>query len=289
MEKCKNCGADLKPGDKFCKKCGTPVDEIHVSNGETTSKSTSEIKNNETIANLKKHSLNYFTWYKDSLLKPSIVKNDNKYFGLTTLLLNAILAAYAIFTVLDKLFLAAKDALEDTAISDYSTIAKEMKLNIPTGFSLYFQILMLAVLYYIVFLIVGFVCKKYLVDQKVSLFDYANQLGSYSSSLIVAQIIMAILLLMSVPGDLTSLQSMSALFSLLGSIKFVVVVLAVISSIWTVAYVSSIVLEKAQANMDKIYVAVITLLLNNLVLYLVYKMIANSMISKYYTLFKDLM
>ena len=62
MKKCKKCGADLKPGIKFCTKCGTPVDgDVESDSTVTISEKKKESAiNSETMDNIKKHSLNYF-------------------------------------------------------------------------------------------------------------------------------------------------------------------------------------------------------------------------------------
>lgn len=82
MQKCKNCGAELKPGVKFCTKCGTPIEA-----NQDLESASQNISSKATVEKIKKHSLNYFSWYKDSIINPSEVNYDNKYFGLVSFLI----------------------------------------------------------------------------------------------------------------------------------------------------------------------------------------------------------
>jgi len=289
MNKCKNCGAELKPGIKFCTKCGAPIEDSNMSesvsrsNNVKPTRTTRSDPNNETIEKLKKHSLNYFDWYKNSIKNPTNVDNENKYNGLITLLLNAILVAYSFYIVINKLLTAAKTEVSQSA--DAFGLGSAVKLDLPTGFPLYLRIFFVAVLYYVIFLLVGFACKKYLINKKETVFDYSNQLGSYSSSLVILQLVVALFLLISIPTDINSISSVSVL----GSFQFLMVLIVIITNVWNVAYTASIIMDNVKTHLDKIYVGVITLLANNIVLYLIFKIVLNSATSKYTEIFKELM
>lgn len=282
MEKCKFCGAELKPGIKFCTKCGTPVGADKPTRSSQTNHSNSaratQANTNETIDKIKNHSLNYFSWYKNAIMNPSIVDDSNKYNGLITLLLNVILVAYSFYIVFNRVFLAVKTGANQTM--EY--FGSSMKLDIPTGFSLFMRLFLIVLAYYGVFLLIGFFCKKMMINKDEDIFKYSNQLGSFSSSLIALQLLMAVFLLVSIPKDLTAVSS----FSVLDSFEFVIVLVAILSAIWSVAYIASMILDEGKARFDKIYVAVITLLLNNVMLYFLFKMFLNSTVNKYSDIIK---
>lgn len=285
MQKCKNCGAILKPGVKFCTKCGTPVDGVVSEEREENNNISKSISNNETIDNIKKHSLNYFAWYKKSISKPSEVDYSNKFFGLASIIISALIGTFAFYAILNKLFSTAKTAVN--AASEYAASSLSNSL-IPTGFKLYFQLFLMVLAYYAVLILVGFVCKKYLINRSTNLFDYMNQLGGYGNSMIIFQLLLVIFLLMIIPSDLNSVSALSAAsISALGSFKFLVILMMIISSIGIVSYVGSIIIVKGSTNLDKIYVGIITLVLSSAVLYFVFQIIASSLLSKYISTFSS--
>lgn len=288
MKKCKKCGADLKPGIKFCTKCGTPVDgDVESDSTVTISEKKKESAiNSETMDNIKKHSLNYFSWYKESISKPSEVDYSNKYFGIVSIIISALLSAFAFYSVVNKIFTSAESAINE-ASRYYSDSFSG--IDIPTGFKLYFQLFLIVLTYYAVFVLLGFVCKKYLINKDTNIFDYTIQLSGYGNSIMIFQLLLIIFLVISIPSNLNSTSALSAAsISALSSFKFLVILTMIISSISAVAYISSIIIDKVEARLDKIYVAIITLLVSNAVVYFVFQMIANSMISKYAEMFKSL-
>lgn len=279
MQKCQNCGADLKPGVKFCTKCGTPVAAADMTGTTNQSapatRSAQPQQTNETIDKLKKHSLNYFAWYKNSITKPSNVNYDNKYFGLVSLLINVLLVAYSFYILGNRVLTTVLDGVSQASSMFGSSNSDQV--SVPSGMSLYFKLFLVVLAYFAVFLIVGFVCKKYLLNKNTDFFNYSNQLASFSNSMIILEIIMVLVLLATVP---TSVETFSS-FSSWGSLKFLVVLLVLMSNIWSVSYIASIVIDKGQMQLDKIYVGVVTLIVNSVVLYFVFKMILNSLQSQY--------
>ncbi|MQS76230.1 zinc ribbon domain-containing protein [Companilactobacillus halodurans] len=297
MKKCKHCGAPLKPGDKFCVKCGTPVEDDTVertvtdnpSNNSTrrtiddtvqsvhsaTAAAAENINSNETFQTIKKHSLNYFSWYKDSIINPSKVNYENKYYGLVSLLLNVILVSFAIYIIGNRILSFVFESLE-TAFN-YLGSDNSTSTSIPTGMFLYSRLFFIVLVYFAIFLLVGFLCKKYLVSQKTDFFNYSNQLASFSNVMIILELILSLYLLVSVPKDFSGVTGAS----ILGILKFVAVIIVLMSSVWMVAYISSIVSDYGKMRLDKIYVAVITTILCNIVLYFVFKMVFASIQANY--------
>lgn len=271
MEKCKNCGAELKPGIKFCTKCGTPVDD-----SVKPTKKESENKNNETMEKIKNHSLNYFAWFKESIVSPSKVNYDNKYFGLVSILLNAMLVAYSFYVLGHQIVSSIMEMFNEAANIFDRTASNRVAL--PNGISLYLKLLFITAIYFAVFLLVGFACKKYLVDKDTDLFGYANQLASFSNSMIILEIIMSLFLIMVVPSNIAELSSFDSYRS---SFVFLIILLTLMSTIWSVSYIASIVIDAGKAKIDKIYVAAITLILTSAVLFFVFKMVFNSLVAQY--------
>lgn len=273
MQKCKNCGAELKPGVKFCTKCGTPIEA-----NKDLESASQNISSKATVEKIKKHSLNYFSWYKDSIINPSEVNYDNKYFGLVSFLINAILVAWSVYIIGHRAISAAL-----RVANEYASVlggTNSDVVNMPNGLSLYLKLFFVSFLYFAVFLVVGFLCKKYLIDNNVKIFDYANQLASFSNSMIILEIIMVLVIFVAMPSNIANLDS----FSDWSLVKFLIVLLVLMSNIWLVSYVASIIVDKGKMKLDRIYVAVITLILNSAVLYFVFKLMYDSLASQYSSL-----
>lgn len=268
MEKCKNCGADLQPGVKFCGKCGAPVDGSMENNSTMASRLT-RANNSETIDSIKHHSLNYFSWYKKSISKPSVVDNNNKYFGIVSIVISILLASFAFYSIASKVFAGAESVINE-ASRYYSNLSN---VGVPTGFKLYFQLFLMVVVYYAVFILIGFLCKKNLIDKDITIFDYTNQLGSYGNSIMIVQLLLVLFLLV------TGMSSFMAL----------IVFMMILSSISAVAYIGSMIVTKSKAKLDKIYVAMITLFASNVVVSIIFMITARSMISRYVEIIKNLL
>lgn len=268
MEKCKNCGADLQPGVKFCGKYGAPVDGS-IENNSTTASRLNKANNSETIASIKSHSLNYFSWYKKSISKPSEVDNSNKYFGVVSIVISVLLASFAFYSIIGKVFAGAESAINEVS-RYYPNLSNA---GVPTGFKLYFQLFLMVLVYYAVFILIGFVCKKYMIDKDTTIFNYTNQLGSYGNSIMIVQLLLVLFLLVSSTS----------------SFILLIVFMMILSSISAVAYIGSIVVTKAQAKLDKIYVAIITLFASNAVVSIIFMITARSMILRYVEIIKNLL
>jgi len=263
MDECRNCGAELKSGVKFCTKCGEPVDVTSV----VTHQSVTD--NNETMKRFKNHSMNYFKWFKESIISPSKVNYDNKYFGLVSLFINVILIGYALYVFVHQMMMSTMGLIGRL----YS--GGEFLL---LGANLYTKLLFLPISYFAVFLLMGFACKKYLIDSKTDLFDYANQLAGFSNSIIILELILSLFLQFIVPS---SFSAMTAYRSYESSFTFLMIFLILIATIWLVAYILSIVVNVNQMKWDKVYVAAGTLILNNIILLFVFKMIINSFLNQF--------
>lgn len=273
MQKCKNCWAVLSPNSKFCTKCGTPVAEVG-NNTNGAYQPQRSIVSERNVNNLKERSINYFGWFKNSLKKPSQVDYDNKYYGLISLVINALLVAWAIYTFGYRSVMTGMDAVNSAR---YYFGGSASQSGFPDGIQLFLNLFLMALVYYAVFLIVGFLCKKYMVNNEIDIFSYSTELASFSNSMLLINLLIVISLLMFMPSNINNFNASS----LLGSLKFLIVLIVLSSNIWVVSYISSIVVDQVKMNLDKIYVAVITLVVNSAVLYFVFKMIYNALVAKY--------
>lgn len=272
MIKCPNCGAENKAGVKFCTKCGTQLSGD--ASATTTNNATQASQQaSERIQVLKKHSRNYFQWFTKSLKGPSMVVNDNKYFGLVTLLLNSALVAYIFHILWNKIlvtFVEAANELINTFGRSSSSVSA-----IPTGFSLYIRLLLIVLIYNAIFALVGFSSRKYLVGDNISLSGYLNQLGSYSNAMLIVDIISIILLWVTLPTDLSAIENHY------GFIYIFIFALSVLTLIWSIAFIGSILISDGKSKMDKIYVAALAQIIVGIVLFIVLKGVYSSVAANY--------
>jgi hypothetical protein len=112
--------------------------------------------------------------------------------------------------------------------------------------------------------------------KKTNLYKYSNELAGFSNSLIIVEIITILSLLVSLPSNFDGFG-----MAQLGVFKFLIILIVVHTTIWLVSYISSIVISNGKMKLDKIYIAVLTLIADNIVLYFVGRIISNSLIAKY--------
>lgn len=272
MITCPNCGAANKKGVKFCPKCGTRL------SGEDTDNNSkaSSTQTSERIQTLKKHSMNYFEWFVNSIKSPSVVSNENKYFGLVTLLLNSFLVAYIFHVLGNRILVTIVDAANgflNAFNQDTSSTAA-----IPTGFSLYVRLLMIVLIYNAIFVLIGFLSRKYLIGENIGLSSYLNQLGSYSNSMLIADVISIVLLWVTIPADFSTIETNH------GFIYVFIFALSLLSLMWSIAFIGSILISANKAKMDKIYVAIIAEIVVGIVLYIIFKGVYSSVAANYSSL-----
>jgi Predicted membrane protein len=164
MIKCPNCGTSLKEGTKFCTKCGTTITEAVETTGNASDKVATK-PNNEKMDSFKKNSLNYFQWFKNTIKHPSEVEQDNQYFGLVSFLINALLIAYSFYILGNKILTMVITGMQDSmGILGYEESTP--KMDIPTGISLYLKLFFVVLAYFLIFILIGFLAKKYFIDEK---------------------------------------------------------------------------------------------------------------------------
>lgn len=312
--KCTNCGAELRPGDKFCTKCGAKVEtsstETVESNNVNTNnqvkspdlqasaKTTGQSKNwnqtqsqptmnqnnnanqvppvqqqgngNATVDSLKQNSMGYFNWLKQTISKPSEIEDGGTYYGIISIVIHALVLALSIYVVGSQVLSAIAEALGDFLTLTGSS--SQPQINVT--FSFYLKSFFAMLILFAVFVLVGYVCKKYMTKTEESITGYINAFANYSNTMIIPEVILALYLLIAMPGDVSSLTQSAS-----GLMIFLTILLTAIFSIFVVAYVLSIYRDSIKTKLDKIYVAAIGLFISNVIVYLIFKMFIQSLFS----------
>ncbi|WP_164505897.1 zinc ribbon domain-containing protein [Companilactobacillus zhongbaensis] len=270
MNNCTNCGAQLAQGMKFCTKCGQQVVTAETQNTATTMNMA--MNNNQSIAALKKQSVNYFAWFKQSILDPTTGKDDNQYFGVISFLIHMLLISFGIFHVENGILTPLQQAIHGNSIAESFT--NGIGLTFTTGLPLFFKLFALIAFFYIVYLGVGFFTKKYLADPQINFFNYTNVLARYSNVLVILEAIFAGLMIILLPANFT----MSNINSVIMAMFFTLVIGG---AAWSAAYVASIVLDQAKTKINKIYIAMIALISSQFVMWIVAKFMMDGLAHKY--------
>lgn len=310
--KCTNCGAELRPGDKFCTKCGAKVEasstktvqsnnanmsnQVNSPDSQESSKTTGQSntwnqtqpqptmnqnnnsnqvppiqqQGNATVASLKQNSMGYFNWLKQTISRPSEIEDGGKYYGLISIVIHALVLALSIYVVGSQVLSAIAEALGDFLTLTGSS--SQPQINVT--FSFYLKSFVAMLILFAVFVLVGYACKKYMTKTEESITGYINSFANYSNTMIIPEVILALYLLIAMPGDVSSLTQSAS-----GLMIFLTILLTAIFSIFVVAYVLSIYRNSIKTKLDKIYVAAIGLFVSNVIVYLIFKMFIQSLFS----------
>lgn len=238
MDKCRNCGTKYSKDDAFCTKCG-------INLRTTSSYKQGSVANSYEDGDFE----DYLQLLKTTLIHPSEEISTMPWFGFVSFLIQSLLMAYAVFTI------------GESVLSAISEIAKPIltegnsDLKIPHGFELYLKLFFIYVGCYVIFLVFGYLCKKYFVSEDIDFIDYTNQLAKYSNPMILIEIIF-ILFLMSTIHTITQDNPIEMTISLF---KKIWIFLIILSSYWNISFVASLILNKEKAELDKLFIALIGL------------------------------
>lgn len=278
MNNCSNCGSTMNAGIKFCTKCGSKMSSDEVASVAGNS--------NVTMDNFKRQSSNYFAWVKQTVLDPSKVSTGNKYFGLISFLIHALLVTFAVYRVENGILTPIAKGLSSSQ-SSLGDLGR--KADIATGGQLFFKLFFISIIFYAIFLGIGFLAKKFLVNKQTNFFDYVNKLATYSNALMAVELLLALAMLIFMPADIST----GSISGFTKAMEIMFLLFIVIGACWDVAYVATFVIEKAQMKWNKIYVAMLSLVASNLAVWFMINHIISTLQSKFSSIltevFKQLM
>ncbi|WKN28645.1 zinc-ribbon domain-containing protein [Apilactobacillus kunkeei] len=264
---CPKCGNQLKEGAKFCPKCGAQIAQNAQSN-TASNNGQAQAATNENVEKAKQMSSSYFTWFLDTIKAPSKgIKAENKYFGLVSFIISAVISVLMSVTFFGKLV----DLANSSTGSDFNTATYLIKAGIDgmvgaSSESTFSSIIntisgkfdFLVVIMIVAFVLIGFVAKQVILkDEKIDFFEYMSQLASFTN-------ISNILLLVALLG--LFVQGINAL-----GFVFIVLTMTWINSLAGLIY--SVVSGNGKSKMDKLHVAALAILAIYVVLYVLFKVL----------------
>ena len=271
MKFCPNCGEQIDGDTRFCTHCGfdlTQTEATNDSEGTTTDQTTQtepEQTNaqatsdqqpapqpaNDRVAQLQSLSKNYFKWFVDSLKRPNEEVPAQKYFGLISMLITALLLTFAIVAAINR-FIKQVAAAANTSIT-INNISFSMDVKL-------FFLVVVGILFYVVIGYGASVLGER--DNKVNFFDFVNRFAHLTN----VGIVLDLVLIVSV-FTITFNYSYAASMSFLKQLVFTIMVLTVIGLIWQVGYMLAISDSIHAERIDKFYVIVLALIVLSLAFY----------------------
>ncbi|KAF1294174.1 zinc ribbon domain-containing protein [Candidatus Enterococcus leclercqii] len=270
MKFCVNCGKEIEENAKFCTFCGTIQPEInegvqknshqvdpilaqHSVQQSTESQTRSagakldELASNETVQEIKKSSINYFSFLNNNIISPKIGdENPSSIFGLVNYIFISLINGLAVSRVLSNI------------IGNYN----------DSVFVFFLEFILWVAVALLVYPLTHFIFEKVIYKQNISLLDSFSRIFA-PASLSVYTSAATLLLAFLVSNTLE-------LFLLLFVVSFGLVGYAFAGSLWTGQIVSM--------KKPNFYIVVLAFVASAVLLYFVFRIFTGVLIDKMDTL-----
>lgn len=254
MKRCPNCNAEVPDDAKFCTHCGAKLAAVPAAakSEPVAAQNNQPQQPFQRKANSQdfQNSLNsYWKWLVGSWKKPFENQITNKYFGLITLLLEVLLFTLGVGHLAQKGAAVASNAANN--INDIKSLfsgssSSTVSSSYTIGFGFYISIILIIFLAAVAMVGVSFLILHAVGgnQSQESFLNYLNRLAHYSNSILILDIAFCLILF------LASVGSTSVLLSLL--------ILSLISIIWTITLTLGVTTFKNSGQFDRIYGAIIS-------------------------------
>lgn len=243
MNKCPNCGSDIKEGAKFCTSCGYQLVQGNVNNTVNTTNTTNVNRARQTVDTdrMKEVSMSYWDWLVTSWKHPFKVEAGEKYTGLVTLAIEGVMFALSVMILVRKI--AGAFVESSNSIMSFFSGGSSSNTSNPVGFNV-FVVFFLAV-FIAALAIIGAVLliEKGFSDSNKEYLDLVNEVAHKTSSLVLLN---AVLFVYSFIVSNASVNS----------VVLIDVVLGLMSMIWVIG-ILSVAFELKETKMDNIYVGLV--------------------------------
>ena len=243
MNKCPNCGSDIKEGAKFCTSCGYQLVQGNVNNTVNTTNTTNVDRARQTVDTdrMKEVSMSYWDWLVTSWKHPFKVEAGEKYTGLVTLAIEGVMFALSVMILVRKI--AGAFVESSNSIMSFFSGGSSSSTSNPVGFNV-FVVFFLAV-FIAALAIIGAVLliEKGFSDSNKEYLDLVNEVAHKTSSLVLLN---AVLFVYSFIVSNVSVNS----------VVLIDVVLGLMSMIWVIG-ILSVAFELKETKMDNIYVGLV--------------------------------
>lgn len=237
MNKCPNCGSDIKEGAKFCTSCGYQLVKGNVNNTINTNRPKQSVDTDK----MKEVSMNYWNWLVASWKHPFKVETGEKYSGLATLAIESVMFALSVMILVRKITGAFVES-SNSIVSFFSGETSSSTSN-PVGLNV-FIVFFLAV-FIAALAIIGavFLIEKGFSNSNRNYLDLVNEVAHKTSSLVLLNAVLFV-------------YSFIVSNANVNSVVLVDVVLGLMSIIWVIG-ILSVALELKESKIDNIYVGLV--------------------------------
>jgi len=260
---CPNCGAEIDGETRFCTHCGydlqaaTAADstspESANANQATANQSqanASAASTNDRVAQLQDYSKNYFSWFMASIKHPNTEAPAEKYFGIISMALSALLLTVAVVAAINR-FIKQVNESEASSVVTLKNLSFGMDLKLLI-------VVLIGVVFYV---LIGFGASTFgNRDNGVNFFDYLNRFGHLTNIGLVLDVI----LILSV---YTITFNIDSPITFVKQLSFALIVMAAISLVWQVGYILTINNSITKERFDKFYIIVLALVVLSLAFY----------------------
>ncbi|MBU7498310.1 zinc ribbon domain-containing protein [Lactiplantibacillus pentosus] len=250
---CSQCGNQLKTGAKFCPKCVAAIaptqqvtnqnqsisqnDDVAENIGDTT---VSKILTTDTVQHVRKYSGNYFSWFKMTMRHPGrTIDPTNRYFGLTSVGLEALLLALSIASILRKAENVANDFTNSLTGSTNNAIH-------AGSFILKTSVLVFLIVLgvYAVYIGIAYAFRRVVNTDSMQLHDFINQFAAITNLILVFNVIT---LLLTILTGTSNFSGMTGLFF------FMIPTIGIMN----LAFIYIIINNVVKPHIDKFYALII--------------------------------
>lgn len=227
MNKCPNCGSDIKEGAKFCTSCGYQLAQGNVNNTVNTTNTTNVDRARQTVDTdrMKEVSMSYWDWLVTSWKHPFKVQAGEKYTGLVTLAIEGVMFALSVMILVRKI--AGAFVESSNSIMSFFSGGSSSSTSNPVGFNVF-----------VVFFLAVFIAALAIIGAVL-----LNEVAHKTSSLVLLN---AVLFVYSFIVSNASVNS----------VVLIDVVLGLMSMIWVIG-ILSVAFELKETKMDNIYVGLV--------------------------------
>ncbi|MFC6179801.1 zinc ribbon domain-containing protein [Lactiplantibacillus daowaiensis] len=265
---CPNCGAELDGETRFCTHCGydlqaaqgttettatdaTDTNRSQATNDETTTDQATSTPTGDRVAQVQNYSKNYFKWLVASFKQPSAEEPGEKYFGIISMVISALLLTFAIVAAFNRCIKQI-----NTAAGSSMVVLKNL------SFSLDFKFFMLVLVGIVFYILIGFGASV-LGDQHkdVNFFDYLNRFAHLTNIALILNLVLII-------AVYTVTFNVDSPITFVRQLAFALVVAGLISMIWQVGYILAINKSIQTPRFDKFFMVLIALIVLSAAFYI---------------------
>ncbi|VDG32769.1 membrane protein [Lactobacillus plantarum] [Lactiplantibacillus mudanjiangensis] len=255
---CPNCGEETDGNTRFCTHCGYDLqadqatETTEAPNQTTTDDQPTATPTNDRVAQVQAYSKNYFKWLVDSFKKPDLEEPGERYFGIISMVLSALLLTFAIVAAFNR-------CIKQINASAASSVVVLKNLSFGMDFK-FFMLVLIVILFYVV---IGYGASALGNNQETRLnfFDYLNRFAHLTN----IGLILNLILIISVYTITFNVNSPLTFFKQLG---FAIVVLALISVVWQAGYIIAIHKSIKTPRIDKFFMVLLALIVMAIALYI---------------------